>query len=107
MQNVKHSNRRAGAIVGLTVLLATTMTPVFSMNGRAYASFENGVHNTNICVPSDSKGVDGDISADKGGDSGGSANTSLGVIPQQRLKDAKEIAHFLNDKYGFDQDQLA
>lgn len=107
MQNVKHSNRRAGAIVGLTVLLATTVTPVFSTNGRVYASFENGVHNTNICVPSDSKGVDGDISADKGGDSGGSANTSLGVIPQQRLKDAKEIAHFLNDKYGFGQDQLA
>jgi CHAP domain. len=98
-------SKRAGAVAGLSLLLATTIMPIYGLNnGTVYASFEDG--NTIVCVPSTSSGLDGHISADDDKNSG-STSTDLGTIPAQRLADAKQIAKFLNEKYGFGENQLA
>ncbi len=98
--------KRDSTLIGVMLLMASTITPIFTMNGNAYASFENG--NQVVCVPSTSTGLDGDISkSDNNGGGDGSESTDLGVIPKQQLADAKAIATFLNQKYGFGQDQLA
>lgn len=102
----KLKTKRNGALIGIVLLVASLITPIFTLNGNVYASFENG--NQVVCVPSTSTGLDGDISKsdnNSGGD--GSETTDLGVIPKQQLADAKAIATFLNQKYGFGQDQLA
>ncbi len=89
--------KRDSTLIGVMLLMASTITPIFTMNGNAYASFENG--NQVVCVPSTSTGLDGDISkSDNNGGGDGSESTDLGVIPKQQLADAKAIATFLNQK---------